>query len=113
MSQRPHERRFPRVAIARQAEGWWRDSAGHRHRLKAFLTGLSEGGARLRSADPVPANAPIELSFTLGEKHRVDIRGRVRWWRRFGAEREVGVEFDRPSRPVGEFVEQALASPAR
>jgi hypothetical protein len=39
--------------------------------------------------------------------------GRVRWWRRNGEVREIGVEFDAPLRTLGRYVEAEIEKQRR
>ena len=108
-----NQRRFPRLSVSVKVEGFWWDLEGGRRKLNALMVVISEGGVQLRSADPLPANARVEFQIKLGSLRRFDARGVVRWWRRSGEVREVGVEFVEPIRRLGTFVEKELSSAAR
>jgi hypothetical protein len=112
MTDQPNKRRFPRLTVSVKVEGHWWDIEGGRRKLTALMVALSEGGVQLRCADPVAANARVEFAVKLGTLRRFDVRGIVRWWRRSGEARDLGVEFEEPLRRVGQFVEKELASGA-
>lgn len=109
----PYKRRYPRLATTIKLEGHWWDLDGGRRKLTALMTMVSEGGVQLRSADPVPANARVEFALKLGTLRKFDVRGTVRWWRRAGEVRDLGVEFEEPLRRLGAFVEKELARGAQ
>ena len=110
MSEQPNKRRFARLDVSIKVEGHWWDIEGGRRKLNALMVAVSEGGVQLRCAEPVPANARVEFSVKLGALRKFDVRGVVRWWRRAGEVRDLGVEFEEPIRRVGQFVEKELAS---
>jgi len=110
---KPNSRRFPRLGVSVKIEGHWWDLEGGRRKLSALMTVVSEGGVQLRCADAVPANARTEFGIKLGSLRRFDVRGVVRWWRRAGEVRELGVQFDEPIRRLGTFVEKELSGGAR
>ena len=107
---KPNLRRYPRLGVSVKIEGHWWDLEGGKRKLSALMTVVSEGGVQLRCADPVPANARTEFAIKLGSLRRFDTRGVVRWWRRTGEVRELGVEFDEPIRRLGTFVEKELSN---
>jgi len=109
----PNQRRFPRLNVSVKLEGHWWDLEGGRRKLSALMVVISEGGVQMRCADPLPANARVEFPIKLGSLRRFEARGVVRWWRRAGEVRELGVEFDEPIRRLGTFVEKELSSAAR
>ncbi|MGC4122309.1 MAG: PilZ domain-containing protein [Myxococcales bacterium] len=104
----PNKRRFPRLAVAVKVEGFWWDLEGGRRKLNALMTMVSEGGVQLRSSEPIPANARVEFAVKLGTLRKFDVKGLVRWWRRNGEIRDLGVEFEEPVRRLGAFVEKEL-----
>lgn len=109
----PNQRRFPRLAVAVKIDGFWSDLEGGRRKLNALMTVVSEGGAQLRSKEPIPANARVEFAVKVGTLRKFDVRGMVRWWRRNGEVRDLGVEFDQPVRRLGAFVEKELVLGAK
>jgi hypothetical protein len=112
MGRREHineRRRFPRLPITLPVEGRWWDPDGRERPMAALLTLLSEGGATLRTSEPVTANTTVEFSLRLGVLRNVQPRGTVRWWRRAGEIRELGVEFAEPARRIGVYVEKQLS----
>lgn len=104
-----NRRRYPRLPLTLPVEGRWWDPQGRERPLQALLIMLAEGGAMLRTADPVSANAGVEFEIKLGALRNVQPRGTVRWWRRAGQIREVGLEFNEPARRIGVYVEKELA----
>ncbi|MBI5544897.1 MAG: PilZ domain-containing protein [Deltaproteobacteria bacterium] len=107
---KPNKRRFPRLSVSVKIEGHWWDLEGGRRKLNALMTVISEGGVQLRCADLIPANARVEFAVKVGTLRRFDARGVVRWWRRTGEVRDLGVEFEEPIQRLGTFVEKELAS---
>lgn len=107
------QRRFPRLSVSVKIEGAWWDPDGAKHKLHALLVMVSEGGAQLRTAEPIPANGRIEFWMRLGSLRKFDAHGVVRWWRRNGEVRDLGIEFDEPIRRIGAFVEKELAAAAK
>ena len=104
----PNKRRYPRLAVAVKVEGHWWDVEGGRRKLSALMTMVSEGGVQLRASEPIPANSRVEFAVKLGALRRFDVKGLVRWWRRNGEVRDLGVEFEEPVRRLGAFVEKEL-----
>jgi hypothetical protein len=90
-------------------EGRWWDAAGQERPLKALLMLLGEGGATLRTSDPVSVNTQVEFAFRLGLLRNVQPKGKVLWWRRAGEIREAGVQFEEPARRIGVYVEKLLS----
>ncbi|MFN7134693.1 MAG: PilZ domain-containing protein [Myxococcales bacterium] len=104
------KRRWPRIAVSVKVTGeWWNRSGEGPHPLEAHMVRLSEGGAMLRCSAPIPANAVVQLHFRLGLLKRFSPRGTVRWWRRAGEVRELGVQFVDPIDALGKFVRDELA----
>jgi PilZ domain len=106
---RAERRRYPRLPMTLPVEGRWWDVEGRERPLHALLMLLSEGGATLRTSEPVAANMELEFEFRLGMLRNLQPRGKVRWWRRAGEIREVGVEFSEPARRIGVYVEKELS----
>lgn len=106
---KPEKRRFPRLCVSTKVEGSWWDPDGAMRNLRALLVSVSEGGALLRCAESIPANARIEIAIKV-ENLSLEIPGHVRWWRRSGEVRELGIEFDEPNRKLGRFVRARRAS---
>ncbi len=104
-----NRRRYPRLPVTLPVEGRWWDLTGRERPLQALLTILAEGGAMLRTAEPVHANAVVEFEIQLGLLRNVQPRGTVRWWRRAGQIRELGMQFHEPARRIGVYVEKELA----
>ncbi len=93
-------RRWKRRSVCIPVKGrWWLNEQSPAGLSGTVLT-LSEGGAMLRTPEPLPANGLVELSIPVGFLRTVRVRGRVRWWHRTGHEREAGVEFDEPRRQL-------------
>ena len=107
-----NRRRYPRLQVSAKVEGRWRSPTGEEHDLKALLLWISEGGAQLRSVDPIPGNAILRFTIKLGTFQRFQPTGRVRWWRRIGEVREIGIEFAEPIPKLGEYVKRQLAAEA-
>ncbi|HEY3448045.1 MAG TPA: serine/threonine-protein kinase [Myxococcales bacterium] len=93
-------RRWKRRSVSIPVKGrWWLNEQSPASLTGTVLT-LSEGGAMLRTNEPIPADGLVELSIPIGFLRRVRVRGRVRWWHRTGQEREAGVEFEEPRRQL-------------
>ncbi|MGC4117185.1 MAG: PilZ domain-containing protein [Myxococcales bacterium] len=93
-------RRWKRRTVSIPVKGrWWLNDQSPASLTGTVLT-LSEGGAMLRTQQPLPADGVVELSIPIGFLRRVKVRGRVRWWHRAGHEREAGVEFEEPRRQL-------------
>jgi hypothetical protein len=104
-----NKRRYPRLQVSARVEGRWRDQAGVEHPFKGLLLSISEGGVQIRTAEHIPANAAVRINIRLGLLARFSPTGRVRWWRRNGEVRDIGIHFAEPIRRIGELVEKELA----
>ena len=103
-----NRRRWPRLAVSVKVSGRWRARTGAEQDLEALLLWVSAGGAQLRCSAPVPANATVRFTLRLGRFQRFEPTGRVRWWRRIGEVRDLGVEFAEPIPRIGEYVRKQL-----
>ncbi len=102
------KRIYPRLQINARVEGLWASPGGEERSFQALLVHVSEGGALLRCVDPLAVNCTAQLFLKVDPSTTLKPRGRVRWWRRNGEVREVGLEFDKPVRALGRFVEARL-----
>ncbi|MBI5542700.1 MAG: protein kinase [Deltaproteobacteria bacterium] len=91
----PENRSWRRWSVEIPAMGKYSEPRGIAPRaLEATLLNISQGGMLLRSKVMVTANSLVELALKIGRK-TVEIRGKVRWWRRVHSEYQVGVQFER------------------
>jgi serine/threonine protein kinase len=103
------QRRFPRLPVSFEVEGQWWSPDTSPDDLRADVLWISEGGVMLRCAAPVRANATVSFSLTRAPRElSLDLKGTVRWWRRAGALREIGVCLDAPVPALGRYVAKHL-----
>ncbi len=103
------KRRYSRLPVSIKIEGHWWDIEKEEHVLSAWMTAVSEGGALLRCSEPIGANSVIKFVLRLKTMKKVEIKAVVRWWRRNGEVRDLGVEFAEPIKRIGAYVERQLA----
>ena len=66
-------------------------SCGPKTRMDAQLTNISQGGAGIHSTSPLPACAPVRLSFDLpGTQQSIKLLGKVAWMDKEG---NAGIRF--------------------
>ena len=66
-------------------------SCGPKNQMEVQMTNLSQGGAGIRSNSPLPACAPVRLSFDLpGTKQAIKLLGKVAWMDKEG---NTGIRF--------------------
>jgi hypothetical protein len=73
-------------------------SYGPKKRLDAQLMNLSQGGLRVALAKPLPADGPLQVSFSLpGTAHQLNLLAQVAWQNHQG---HAGIQFLSQSEPT-------------
>ena len=107
------KRRHPRLAVNLRVEGLWTNPLGVERPFKALLVKVSESGALLRCGEPITVNSIAEFVLKVDPSISFRPQGRVRWWRRNGEVRDIGLEFDPPIPAIGRFIKAQLGRTGR